>query len=93
MLKKIVIGILCFLILAVTGVGIYIYTLNWNNNKEVVAKRFSQITGLKAVIDGNLKVDLLPKPKFSVDVQRPSVVIPILIPARCVPACPVPFRY
>lgn len=65
MLKKIVIGILCFLILAVTGVGIYIYTLNWNNNKEVVAKRFSQITGLKAVIDGNLKVDLLPKPKFS----------------------------
>ncbi|MBE6463089.1 MAG: AsmA family protein [Alphaproteobacteria bacterium] len=70
MLKKIVIGILCFLILAVTGVGIYIYTLNWNNHKDVVAKRFSQITGLKAVIDGNLKVDLLPKPKFTANSVR-----------------------
>ncbi len=70
MLKKIVIGILCFLILAVTGIGIYIYTLNWNNHKDVVAKRFSQITGLKAVIDGNLKVNLLPKPKFSANTVK-----------------------
>ncbi|MBR5154097.1 MAG: AsmA family protein [Alphaproteobacteria bacterium] len=65
MLKKIIIGILCFIIIAVTGLGIYIYTLDWNKQKAVVAQRFSQITGLKATIEGNLTVDLFPVPKFS----------------------------
>ena len=65
MLKKIIVGLLCFIILGVTGIGIYIYTLDWNKHKAIVAQRFSQITGLKAVIDGNLTVDLFPTPKFS----------------------------
>lgn len=65
MLKKIVIGFLCFIILAVTAAGIYVYTLDWNKHKTVVENRFSQITGLKAVIDGNLKVEIFPSPKFS----------------------------
>ena len=65
MLKKVIIGVVCFIILAVTAVGIYVYTLDWNKHKTVVENRFSQITGLKAIIDGNLKVELLPSPKFS----------------------------
>ena len=65
MLKKIIVGILCFVILAATGGGIYIYTLDWNKHKTLVAQRFSQITGLKAVIEGNLNVKLFPSPKFS----------------------------
>ncbi len=65
MLKKIIVGILCFIILAATGCGIYIYTLDWNKHKALVAQRFSQITGLKAVIEGNLDVKLFPSPKFS----------------------------
>ena len=65
MLKKIIVGILCFIILAATGGGIYIYTLDWNKHKALVAQRFSQITGLKSVIDGNLNVKLFPSPKFS----------------------------
>ncbi len=65
MLKKVIIGILCFLILAITGLGIYIYTLDWNKHKSIVAHRLSQITGLKAAIDGNLSIELFPKPKFS----------------------------
>ncbi len=65
MLKKIIVGILCFIILASTGCGIYIYTLDWNKHKALVAQRFSQITGLKAVIEGNLDVKLFPSPKFS----------------------------
>lgn len=65
MLKKIIVGILCFIILAATGGGIYIYTLDWNKHKALVAQRFSQITGLKAVIEGNLDVKLFPSPKFS----------------------------
>ena len=60
MLKKVIIGILCFVILAATAGGIYLYTLDWNKHKAVVAQRFSQITGLKAVIDGNLEVKLFP---------------------------------
>ena len=65
MLKKIFIGILCFVILAATGLGIYLYTLDWNKHKTVVAQRFSQISGLKADIDGNLRVELFPSPKFT----------------------------
>ena len=65
MLKKILVGIFCFIILAVTGAGIYIYTLDWNKHKAVVAQRLSQITGLRAVIDGNLNVKLFPSPKFT----------------------------
>lgn len=65
MLKKIIVGILCFVILAATGCGIYLYTLDWNKHKTLVAQRFSQITGLKAVIEGNLNVKLFPSPKFS----------------------------
>ena len=65
MLKKVVIGILCFIILAVTGVGIYVYTLDWNKHKSIVAHRLSQITGLNAKIDGNLSIEIFPKPKFS----------------------------
>ena len=63
MLKKVIIGILCFVILAATAGGIYLYTLDWNKHKAVVAQRFSQITGLKAVIDGNLEVKLFPSPE------------------------------
>ncbi len=65
MLKKILVGIFCFIILAVTGGGIYIYTLDWNKHKTVVAQRLSQITGLHAVIEGNLDVNLFPSPKFT----------------------------
>jgi len=64
-LKKVIIGILVFIILAAAGCGIYIYTLDWNKHKTVVAQRFSQITGLKAVIDGSLEVQLFPSPKIS----------------------------
>ena len=65
MLKKIVVGILSFIILAVTAVGVYIYTLDWNKHKAVIAQRFTQITGLKAIIDGNLTVQIFPTPRFS----------------------------
>ncbi len=65
MLKKIIVGIFCFIVLAVTGAGIYLYTLDWNKHKAVVAQRISQITGLKASIDGNLDVKLFPSPKFT----------------------------
>ncbi|MBP5698015.1 MAG: AsmA family protein, partial [Alphaproteobacteria bacterium] len=65
MLKKIIIGVLCFVILVVIGLGIYIYTLDWNKHKALVEQRFSQITGLRAVIDGDLNVELFPTPKFT----------------------------
>ena len=70
MLKKILIGVVVFLILAVGGIGGYIYMMDWNQHKSVVAERFSQITGLRASIEGDLKVDLLPSPKFSANAVR-----------------------
>lgn len=65
MLKKIIIGLLCFIFLVIVGLGIYIYMLDWNQHKKLVEERFSQITGLKAVINGNLNVELFPSPKFT----------------------------
>ena len=65
MLKKVILGIVCFIVVGITGLGIYVYTLDWNKQKALVAERFSQITGLKATIEGNLTVELFPTPKFS----------------------------
>ena len=70
MLKKIVIGVVIFVILAIGGVGGYIYMMDWNQHKSVVSERFAQITGLNASIEGELKVDLLPSPKISANAVR-----------------------
>jgi len=69
-LKKIVIGVVLFIILAIAGVGGYIYMMDWNQHKSVVSERFAQITGLNASIEGDLKVDLLPSPKISANAVR-----------------------
>lgn len=82
MLKKIIVGIFCFVVLAATAGGIYIYTLDWNKHKALVAERLSQITGLKASIDGNLEVKLFPSPKFSaskVKFSRSGVKSPLVV--------------
>lgn len=65
MLKKVIIGIIILIILAVGGLGAYIYMMDWNKHKASVALKISQITGLKTVIDGNLSVELFPTPQFS----------------------------
>lgn len=64
MLKKVIIGIICFILLVIAGAGVYIYTLNWNKHKVIVAERLTQITGLRSLIDGNLKVSFFPQPKI-----------------------------
>ena len=81
MFKKIIIGFFCFLILAIVGVGTYLYTLNWNKHKATVAKRLSEITGLQASIDGDLSIKLIPAPKFSagiVNFSKPGVRDPLI---------------
>ena len=65
MLKKIIIGFLCFIFLVAGCLGIYIYMLDWNQHKKLVEERFSQITGLRAVINGDLSVELFPSPRFT----------------------------
>lgn len=65
MLKKVILIFLGIVVLAITGGGIYLYMLDWNQHKAMIEQRFSQITGLKAVIEGRLSVELFPSPKFS----------------------------
>lgn len=82
MLKKVIVGILCLIILAFTGVGIYIYTLDWNKHRSTVSQRLSQITGLNASIEGNLTIDFLPTPKVTagqVKFYKPGTSIDPLI--------------
>ena len=81
MFKKVIIGFFCFLILAVVGVGTYLYTLNWNKHKATVAKRLSEITGLNASIEGDLSIKLIPAPKFSagiVNFSKPGTRDPLI---------------
>ena len=82
MFKKIIIGFLCFLILAGTGIGIYLYTLDWNKHKASVAQRLSEITGLKTVIEGDLSIKLIPTPKFSAGIvkfTKPGIKDPLIV--------------
>lgn len=65
MLKKVILVFLGIVVLAITGGGIYLYMLDWNQHKAMIEQRFSQITGLKAIIEGKLSVELFPSPKFS----------------------------
>lgn len=65
MLKKVIIGILSFMFVAVAGAAAYIYTLDWNKHKVQVSQKLTQITGLRSKIDGNLKVEFFPMPKIT----------------------------
>lgn len=65
MLKKVIVGLFCFIILAVSGIGAYVYMLDWNKHKSLLSQRFAQITGLNASIEGNLRVEYFPTPKFT----------------------------
>lgn len=64
MLKKVILGIIGFVLLVVAGAGIYIYTLDWNKHKSLVSQYLTQITGLRSQIEGNLKVNIFPQPKI-----------------------------
>ena len=70
MLKKVIVGVVCFILVAVTAAGVYLYMLDWNQHKKMVEDRFSQITGLNAKIDGNLAVELFPTPMFQANIVK-----------------------
>ena len=70
MLKKIIIGIFCFIFVVGSGIGIYIYTLDWNKYKSNVAHRLTEITGLNAQIEGDLSVKLFPMPEFTMNMVK-----------------------
>ncbi len=65
MLKKVILGILGFILVVIAGAAAYIYTLDWNKHKALVSQRLTQITGLKSQINGNLRVQFFPTPKIT----------------------------
>ncbi len=62
MLKKIILGLLILVVLAVGGVTVYLNMIDWNQHKAVIAKQFSEATGKEVSFDGAVSFNLFPSP-------------------------------
>lgn len=62
MLKKIILGLLILIVLALGGITIYLNMIDWNQHKAVIAKQFSDATGKQVSFDGAVSLNLFPSP-------------------------------
>lgn len=62
MLKKIILGLLVLIVLALGGITIYLNMIDWNQHKAVIAKQFSDATGKQVSFDGAVSLNLFPSP-------------------------------
>ena len=70
MIKKIILGVVCVIILAIGGIIAYVMTLDWNEHKMSLAEGISNLIGEKVEFSGNLNVSLLPMPHmYAEDIQ------------------------
>ncbi|MBR6663897.1 MAG: AsmA family protein, partial [Alphaproteobacteria bacterium] len=60
--KKLLIAILFLVLAAVAGLSIYIYTIDWNKHKSVIAQQFFDATGKKIVFEGPVSFKIFPSP-------------------------------
>lgn len=57
--------LVAFLIVVVGGISIYFSMIDWNKNKQIIADRFSEITGKTVEFDGPVSFRLFPSPYLS----------------------------
>ena len=62
MKKKILLGIVGFIVVALAGAYFYITTMDWNKHKDKFASHLSAITGKTVVFQGPLSLELFPSP-------------------------------
>ncbi len=67
MFKKIVLGLLSLIIIAVVGLTIYLNMIDWNKHKTIISRQFSEATGKEVSFDGAVSFSLLPSPYLEAD--------------------------
>ena len=65
-MRKLIIGIVALIVLAVGAVLIVPGFLDWNRYKPDIAAAVEQQTGRKLAIDGDIDLRILPSPRLSV---------------------------
>ena len=61
-IKKIFIGLIVVVALAVGSLSAYISTIDWNKHKDKIAEQLENITGKKVVFGGSVSLSIFPTP-------------------------------
>jgi uncharacterized protein involved in outer membrane biogenesis len=72
MMKKLLIGLVVLIVLAVAAVLIGPSFVDWSRYKDQIAQQARQATGRELAIDGGISLSILPAPKLSVEKVRLS---------------------
>ncbi len=73
MFKKLFLGSLVVVVLAVVGATVYLNMIDWNQHKAVIAKQFSEATGKKVAFNGSVSFNVFPSPSLeasSIDIYN-----------------------
>jgi len=72
--KKIILIFLVLFILVIGGLTVYVSAIDWNEHKEKIAEKFSELTGEKIEFTGPVNVSLLPVPTLKA--QNVNIINP-----------------
>ena len=61
-MKKIVLGIIVLLLLALAGAAFYVTNIDWNQHKDKIAEQFYNSTGKTISFDGRVSFKIFPSP-------------------------------
>ena len=61
-MKKVVLGIIILLLLAVGGAYVYVVSIDWNQHKDKIAEQFYNLTGKRISFDGQVSFKVFPSP-------------------------------
>ena len=61
-MKKIVLGLIVLVLLAVVGAFFYVSSIDWNQHKDKIAKQFYNISGKHISFDGKVSFEIFPSP-------------------------------
>ncbi|MGB1027558.1 MAG: AsmA family protein, partial [Rhodospirillaceae bacterium] len=70
MLKKVLIGLVALVLIAIPVILIAPSLIDWNAYKARITSELAQATGRDVTIDGDLSLTLIPQPALSVDRVR-----------------------
>ncbi len=61
-MKKVVLGLIVLILLAVIGAFFYVSSIDWNQHKDKIAEQFYNITGKHISFDGKVSFEIFPSP-------------------------------
>ncbi len=61
-MKKVIIGVILALVLAIGGTFIYVISIDWNQHKDKISQQFYNSTGKHITFVGNVSFKIFPKP-------------------------------